>query len=36
MPTVGTTTGSNAQFNGYFKINTEYTFTLNAGSKIAD
>lgn len=35
-PSVGTATYSDFKFNGYFKINTEYTFTLNAGAKVSD
>jgi hypothetical protein len=31
-----TTTGGNAQLRGFFKMNTEYTFTILAGAKISD
>jgi hypothetical protein len=35
-PTVSTGNGNDLKFNGFFKINTEYTFTLNAGATILD
>ena len=35
-PTVSSGQGNDIKFNGFFKINTEYTFTLNAGATILD
>jgi hypothetical protein len=35
-PTVTSPLANNFVFNGFFKINTEYTFTLNAGATVLD